>query len=224
MRDFFRRHIFHNIGLKLLSLALAAGLWLAITRDPVAQVAVDVPVEMQNLPDGLQVSSEHIPQVQVRLSGPERVIARLQQADVHAKIDLSHVQSGERSFDLTANDVHYPNGLQVVQIIPSELHLIFDSKATRSVGIKPRVVGSFASGYEIAKINVVPPTLTIVGPKKRVEETDYAITDPVDVTGNTDRMSFSTHAYVSDPLIQIVNPDLIHVTVIMQKNAAGTTP
>ncbi len=215
---------FHNIGLKLLSLALAVGLWLAIARDPVAQVAVDVPVEMQNLPDGLQVSSEHIPQVQVRLSGPERVISRLQLSDVHAKINLSEVQSGERSFDLTANDVHYPNGLQVVQIIPSELHLIFDSKATRRVEIKPRVVGSFASGYEIAKINVVPPTLTIVGPKKRVEDTDYAITDPVDVTGNTDRMSFSTHAYVSDPLIQVVNPDLVHVTVIMQKSVAAATP
>jgi len=223
MRDFFRRHVFHNIGLKLLSLALAVGLWLAIARDPVAQVAVDVPVEMQNIPDGLQVSSEQIRPVQVRLSGPERVIARLQQSDVHVKIDLSQVQSGERSFDLTPGDVHYPNGLHVEQIIPSELQLTFDSRATRSVAIKPRVVGSFATGYEIAKINVVPPTLTIVGPKKRVEETDYAITDPVDVTGNTDRMSFSTHAYVADPLIQIVNPDSIHVTVIMQKNAAGAT-
>ena len=224
MEDFFRKYIFHNIGLKLLSLVLAVGLWLAISRDPVAQVAVDVPVEMQNLPEGLQVSSEHIPQVQVRLSGPERVIYRLQQSDVHVKINLAQVQSGERSFDLTANDVYHPSDLQIVQIIPSEMRLLFDSKATRRVEIKPRVVGSFASGYEIAKINVVPPTLTIVGPKKRVEETDYATTDPVDVTGNTDRMSFSTHAYVSDPLIQVVNPDLIHVTVTMQKNTAGTTP
>jgi hypothetical protein len=43
----------------------------------------------------------------------------------------------------------------------------------------------------------------------------------VDVTGNTDRMTFTTHAYIADPLIQVVNPDLIHVTVIMQKNDAG---
>ena len=222
MKDFLRKYIFHNIGLKLFSLVLAVGLWLAISRDPAAQVAVDVPVEMQNLPEGLQVSSEHIPPVQVRLSGPERVISRLQPLDVHAKIDLAQVQPGERSFDLTANDVHYPNGLQVVQIIPSEMHLTFDSKATRRVQIKPRMVPS-ASGYEIAKINIVPPSLTIVGPKKRVEETDYAFID-VDVTGNTDRMNFSTHAYVSDPLIQIVNPDLIHVTVTMQKNSAGATP
>jgi YbbR domain-containing protein len=221
MRDFFRKYVVHNLGLKLISLLLAVGLWLAISRDPVAQVAVDVPVEMRNLPAGLEISSEHIPQVQIRLSGPERIIHRLLPSDVHAHIDLTRAQPGERSFELTANDIHYPNGLQVEQIIPSGLHLNFDSKAIRTVQIKPRVIGAFASGYEIARIVVVPPTLSIVGPRKRLEETDYAITDPVDVTGNTDRMTFTTHAYIADPLIQVVNPDLIHVTVIMQKNDAG---
>ena len=165
MKDFFRNYVFHNIGLKLVSLLLAVGLWLAISRDPIAQVAVDVPVEMQNLPDALQVSSEHIPQVQVRLSGPERPIHRLQPSDVHAHINLAQVQPGERSFALTRNDVHFPDGLQVVQIIPSEMRLNFDSKATRRVDIKPRVVGTFASGYEIERIVVVPPALTIEGPR-----------------------------------------------------------
>jgi YbbR domain-containing protein len=223
MKDFFRNYIFHNIGLKLVSLLLAVGLWLAISRDPIAQVAVDVPVEMQNLPDTLQVSSEHIPQVQVRLSGPERLIHRLQPSGVHAHINLAQVQPGERSFALTPNDVHFPDGLQVVQIIPSEMRLNFDSKATRRVDIKPRVVGTFASGYEIERIVVVPPALTIEGPRGRVSETDYAITDPIDVTGATDRMTFSTHAYVSDPLIQVVNTDPVHVTVIMRKNTAAET-
>lgn len=221
MRDLFRKFVLHNLGLKLVSLLLAVGLWLALSRDPVSQVAVDVPIEMRNLPVGLEISSEHIPQVQVRLSGPERIIHRLLPSDVHAHIDLARAQAGERSFELSANDVHYPNGLHVEQIIPSGLHLNFDSKATRQVQIKPRVVGIFASGYEIAKIVVVPPNLNIVGPRKRLDETDYAVTDPVDVTGDTDRMTFATHAYVSDPLIQVINPDLIHVTIIMQKNDAG---
>jgi YbbR domain-containing protein len=178
---------------------------------------------MQNLPNALQVSSEHIPQVQDRLSGPERLIHRLQPSDVHAHINLAQVQPGERSFALTRNDVHFPDGLQVVQIIPSEMRLNFDSKATRRVDIKPRVVGTFASGYEIERIVVVPPALTIEGPRARVSETDYAITDPIDVTGATDRMTFSTHAYVSDPLIQVVNTDPVHVTVIMRKNTAAET-
>ncbi len=30
-KDFFRRHVMHNIGLKIISLLLAIGLWLAIS-------------------------------------------------------------------------------------------------------------------------------------------------------------------------------------------------
>jgi len=31
MRDFFRRHVLHNLGLKILSLLLATALWFAIS-------------------------------------------------------------------------------------------------------------------------------------------------------------------------------------------------
>ena len=31
MRDFIRRYVVHNLGLKILSLLLAIGLWLAIS-------------------------------------------------------------------------------------------------------------------------------------------------------------------------------------------------
>ena len=37
MKDFLRRHVLHNFGIKLLSLALAVGLWLAVTRDPLGR-------------------------------------------------------------------------------------------------------------------------------------------------------------------------------------------
>ena len=31
MKDFLRRYVFHNLGLKLLSLLLAVALWIAIS-------------------------------------------------------------------------------------------------------------------------------------------------------------------------------------------------
>ena len=65
MKDFLRRHVLHNFGLKLLSLALAVALWLAVTRDPVAEVAVDVPIEFHNIPQNLEISSENVPRAQI---------------------------------------------------------------------------------------------------------------------------------------------------------------
>ena len=40
---------------------LAVGLWLAVARDPVAEVAVEVPIEFRNIPENLEISSESIP-------------------------------------------------------------------------------------------------------------------------------------------------------------------
>ena len=39
MADFFQRYVLKNAGLKILSLLLAVGLWLAVARNPVAEVA-----------------------------------------------------------------------------------------------------------------------------------------------------------------------------------------
>ena len=99
MRDFLQRHVLHNLGLKLVSLALAVGLWLAVARDPVAEIAVDVPIEFHNIPQDLEISSENIPRAQIRLRGPERVVRRLQTTDVYAEIELSGIKPGQRTFD-----------------------------------------------------------------------------------------------------------------------------
>ncbi len=212
-----RKYVFQNIGLKLLSLAMAVGLWLAIARAPVAEIALDVPIELQNVPDNLEVSSPHIPEAQIRLRGPERIVQRIQPSDVRAAIDLSQMHPGERTFDLTAEQVRKPQGLEVVQIVPSQLHLEFDTRMTRSVDVRPRVIGDFASGYSIRQIQVTPPTVSITGPQKQVEAVQSAMTDPIDVSGDIDSASFVTHAYVSDPMIQVVNPETVQVTVIMQR-------
>ena len=51
MMSFLRRWVLHNFWLKVLSLVLATGLWLAISPDQEpAEVAVRVPIEFQHVP------------------------------------------------------------------------------------------------------------------------------------------------------------------------------
>jgi diadenylate cyclase len=220
MSEFIHRYVLHNLGLKLIALMLAVGLWLAVARDPVAEVAVDVPIEFHNIPENLEISSESIPRAEIRLRGPGRIAHRLQPSDVNAAIELSGLKPGERTFDLTAQQIQHPKDLEVVQVVPSQFHLLFDARLTRQVAIHPRVVGGFAAGYSIERIVVEPPTITISGPKQHVEVVEAAITDPLDVSGTMDRATFVRHAYVSDPLVQVANPNPVRVTVIMEKTPA----
>jgi YbbR domain-containing protein len=182
--------VLHNFGLKLLSLALAVGLWVAVARDPMAEVAVDVPIEFHNIPENVEISSETIPRAQIRVRGPQRVVRRLQASDVSVEIELSGMKPGERTFDLTADQIP----------------------------VHPRVVGSFAPGYTIGQIVADPATVTVSGPQKQVQLIEAAITDPVDASGTLDRATFVRHAYVSDPLVEVMTSNPVRVTVIMEKS------
>ncbi|MGZ4831731.1 MAG: CdaR family protein [Terriglobales bacterium] len=215
--NFLRKYVFHNFGLKLLSLVVAVLLWLAVTRDPVAEIALNVPIEFHNAPEHLEISSETIPQVLVRVRGPVREVRDLSPSEVHAIIDLARVQPGERTYDLAPRHIRVPDGVEVVQAVPSQIRINFDRRESRQVEVKPRVIGTFASGYRIEKVVAVPQSVTIVGPAGHVKAVETAITDPVDASGVVGVATFVTHAYVSDPLVRLADPSPIRVTVTTEK-------
>lgn len=221
MIGFFQRHVLPNFGLKLLSLVLATGLWLAISPDEQpAEVAVRAPIVFRRLPSDLEISSETIPEAQIRVRAPERVIRQLRFNDVHAELELADAKPGDRTFDLTSQQISHPRDLTVVQVVPSQVHLAFDTRLTREVEIRARVTGNFLTGEQITKVEVNPPRITITGPRHHVETVDSATTDPVDATGTTSRATFTTNVYVADPLVQVVQPMSIHVTVFVAKAGA----
>ena len=217
--DFLRKYVFLNFGLKVVSLIAAVLLWVAVTREPVAEVAISVPVEFHNAPEHLEISTESIQQVQVRVRGPVREVRDLTPSDVHAVIDLEQAKPGERTYDLNPKRIRVPDGIEVVMAVPSQMRLTFDDSLTRQIDVMPRVIGTFASGYRIDKVTASPNTITIVGPAKHVQGVEAAVTDPVDATGVVGSATFTTHAYVSDPLVRLADPNPIHVTVTTQKNS-----
>jgi YbbR domain-containing protein len=216
-----RRWVLHNFWLKVLSLLIATGLWLAISPDQEpAEVAIRVPIEFRHVPQGLEISSATIPEAQIRVRGPERLIRALRSTDLHAELELVDAQAGERTFDLTAQQIRHQRELNVVQVVPGQVHLSFDTRLTRYVEIHPRVTGVFVAGEQIAKVLVDPERITITGPRHHVEMLDAATTDPIDASGTRTQATFVTNVYVADALVQVVQPTPVRVTVIMEK----TTP
>jgi YbbR domain-containing protein len=213
-RDFFRRHVFHNLTLRLTSLLLAAGFWLAVSSSPPSEVALNLPIIFRNMPADLEISSENIPSAQIRVRGPEAIVRRLQASDVSAEIDVTDIRPGERTFDLT-HQIHVPDRLTISQVVPSEIHVSFDARATRSVPVQARVIGEAPHGYK-PKFQYDPAAVEITGPQRQVSTVQVATTDPVDITGVVTSISVARHAYVSDPLIQVSSPSSVRITVTME--------
>ncbi|MGC2474329.1 MAG: CdaR family protein [Candidatus Sulfotelmatobacter sp.] len=224
MIGFFQRYVLHNFGIKVLSLVLATGMWFMISRDEQpAEIAIRAPIVFQHVPPQLEISTESIPETQIRVRGPERVVRQLKGNEVQAEIDLTDAKAGDRTYDLTSQLVRHPRDVSIGEIVPSQLHLSFDTRITREVEVHPRVTGVFATGEQIVQVEADPARITIRGPLHHVEKIDSATTDPIDATGTLGSAVFTTNVFVTDPLVQVEQATSIRVTVVVQKIGTATT-
>ena len=217
IRHFLRKYVFQNFAFKVVSLAIAILLWWAVGRDQPIEIPMTVPLEFQHSPSDLEINSDYPFQAQVTLRGPERLLQSLRPSEVHPVLDLQGAEPGERTFDLTADEIRVPRNVKVVQIVPSQFHVSFERRSSRKVPVQPRVIGTLLSGYGIATVSTDPSTITIIGPEKHVAAVQSALTDPVDATGVVGSATFTTHAYVTDPLVRVQSTGPIHVTVSTEK-------
>src|SRR4051812_30442081 len=175
-----RQLLFRNFSLKLVALASAFFMWSAVANEPMSEVAHTVPVELQHIPADVAINSELVPQVQIWIRGKQRAVRDINPADLHATLDLATLnhQVGERTFELTPAQIRAPHGVEIVQVVPSQIHLSFDRPVARQVDVAPRLSGKAPDG-STAQISMQPRSVTIEGPQKRVEAVEAVLTDPV---------------------------------------------
>jgi YbbR domain-containing protein len=174
-------HPFRNPGLKFLSAGIASLLWLVVAGERVVERVMRAPVEMQNLPEGLEIVGNPPDTIEVRLRGPSGALSRISAGDMAAVIDLQAARPGRRLFHLAQGNVSVPYGTEVVQVGPSTLTLEFEMTAVRTVPVEPDVEGRPANGYEVTKITSEPASVEVVGPATAVKRLQAAITEPVSV-------------------------------------------
>ncbi len=170
--NFVRKYVLKNLPFKLVSLAIAIMLWWAVGRDSAIEIPMTVPLEFQHAPGNLEITSDYPFQVQVTVRGPEHLLQEMRPSQVHAIVDLEGAEPGERTYDLTTSQVHVPHNVKVVQVVPAQFRISFDRRATRTVPVQPRVIGTLLGGYEMQKPVAQPSSVTIVGPERRVNTID----------------------------------------------------
>ena len=144
-------HPFRNLGLKFLSMCIAALLWLVVAGERVVERVMRAPVEMQNLPEGLELVGNPPDTVEVRLRGPSGALSRMAAGDMSAVIDLQNARPGRRLFHLTQSNVNVPYGMEVIIVAPSTLSMEFEMSAIRTVPVEPDVEGRPAPGFEVTE-------------------------------------------------------------------------
>lgn len=206
--------LFRDLGLKVLAIALAVLLWRTVAGDPMAERGFQVPLELENVPDSVEILGELPDEVEVRLRGPSAVLRRLEAGEVAAIIDLESERWGPRLFDMTADRVRgAPPGVQVTQVIPSTVSLTLEDAGSRVVPVVPVVEGEPAPGFVVGRVVADPSTVAVVGPLSLLRQLTEAITEPLDVTNASVPLEESLTVGLADPNLRLETPGAARVTV-----------
>jgi YbbR domain-containing protein len=168
-------------GLKIVSVILAALLWLLVSGEQDVERALRVPLEFTNLPRQLELVGEPPSLVDVRVRGSSGTISRVAAAELAAVLDVRDAKDGPRRFNLKTADVRAPFGVEVIQVAPASVELTFEESGTKIVPIMVRTAGDPAPGFVVSAIAVDPPNVTVNGPVSALSGVKEATTDPVSV-------------------------------------------
>ena len=204
---------FRHIGLKILSLALAALLWLVVSGEQIVERALRIPLEFTNLPARLELVGDPPTVVDVRVRGSSGALSRVAGGELVAVLDLRAARPGQRLFHLTSADVRAPFGIDVVQITPSNVSVGFEPSATKVVPVVPGLEGDPADGYVAGTVTSDPATVEVVGPTGAVARLTAAITEPVSIAGASRPVTDMVTIGVADPAVRLVEPRSAEVTV-----------
>ena len=195
--------VFNHVWLKLLSLGLAILLWLVVSGEQIVERSLRVSLELQQFPSGLELQNEPPSGVDVRVRGQAGALARLSQADLVAVLDLEDAGPGRRLYHLGPDEVRTPYGVEVVQVAPSSLNLIFERTQTRTVPVEPSIEGRPAPGYALGEVVSAPAQVEIVGPASVVSQAERALTETIDVDGATAPVRRTVRVGLADPQLRL---------------------
>ncbi len=184
VREQVRLALFENLGIKLLSLLCAFGLYAFIHGPENAQRTFSVNVLSLMPPDtaNRQLLTQLPTAVGMTLRGSRAQIDGLHAADVGTLLlDLRDGKKTEIELDARMFDI--PTGLSVEQIIPPSIKMRWDDVVTRAIPVQVPRIGEPSPGLALQTIKVEPREVEARGPRLLVEVMQFARTEPFDLTG-----------------------------------------
>ncbi len=179
---FVRELFLHNLAIKILSVAIAIGLWFfvnAAERD--AEATFPVGLRLRDVPPDVMLVSPRVDSVELRVSGPRTLLSRIDQEQFAIELDLKGVRPGPTTFRIHANSLDLPRGVTVVRMMPSEVTLEFARVARKTVPVHLSLGMPPPSDLRIVESSVRPEWIEVIGPTRDVGELEVVETEALDL-------------------------------------------
>jgi hypothetical protein len=175
-----------NLGLKIAAVLLSVALWFFATSRGQSEISIDVPLVFRNIPSGIEMVNNNIKTISLNIKGQERLIKNIKLSDIVIYIDLSKAKKGKSIYYITRDNIKLPHSLTVLNINPSSVKVIIEDTITKTVKVRPVIIGEPEKGYYVKSVEVAPEIVVIEGVSSEVRRFNTIKTEALDITGSNE--------------------------------------
>lgn len=216
-----------NLGLKFVALLLAAVVWFVVSgprREQQRQRMITASLSLVGLPSDLVITTDVRSSIAVRVQGRVSPLRSLASQSLEASADLSKITGpGEIEITLRPQNINVPDDIEVVDIVPNKVRFSIEKVGTRSVPIRPFLVGDPPDGYLIGQAIANPDRAWITGPLSQIGKLSEVATERIIMTGRTETFVQNVPVVSDSPLVRVNDPGTTQVTVPVLAEV-GPTP
>lgn len=157
---------------------------ITVTLDRVGSKDVPIRAVMGPVPSGLSVGDPIVEGTAATVAGPQSVVSKVAEVRAFVSVDASGIDINQL-VDLTPVDAQ-GDSLDRIDVTPSQVRVrvaVFTDRRSKTLPVRPNVVGTPAAGFEVASIVVDPPVVSVEGDANDLAGLDRADTQPISVAG-----------------------------------------
>jgi YbbR domain-containing protein len=199
----FRKIFLDDWVMKLIALVITLALWLGVSglRAPTTERLRGVALNIR-VSNDIEVTNSPVAEVDIVVTGDKSRIESINERNLVASLDLTDVQAGERTVQITPENVNIelPIGVKLEEIQPNKIAVRLERVEEREIPVKAETEGTLADGFEIYGETVLPPTVRVRAPESYIRTLDFISTEKINIEN---RQNDFTAQQVS---LNVVNP------------------
>jgi len=217
MKTHVLKKITYKWHIKLLSLGLAAMLWVYVDNLKEKERFVSVPVEVRNIPIGYMLSDGVPPSIKIIFKGKESRLALLDETPVVGYIDLENSEKLERREIIRVDKNSIPQGVSVKEITPRIIDVFIERIEERSVTVVPVITGEPPVGYFFEDVVIDPEQVRVTGPESLIETLESVYTKDINIKNLTETTVKEVGLDLPDEKISVDESMVVSVKIIIKE-------
>jgi YbbR domain-containing protein len=202
--------------MKLVALIITLALWLGVTglRTPTSRRFTSVPLNLR-VANELEITNSPVAEVDIKITGDKSKIDQITPRDLAVTVDLTDVQSGNRTVQITPENVsiELPVGFKLEEIQPSKIAVELEKVIERDVPVKAETEGSVVDNFEIYSAPSVPLTVRVRGPESFIKPLDSIPTEKINVENRQeDFTAQQVSLNIVSPKVRLIDTTVVDVT------------